>query len=367
MADFSDIFTGRLITEIPQALSAICDALVDTTSLVELNLSDNAFGGRVVDPMVPFLTQNTNLQIFRLNNNGLGPAGGIVIANALLEGAKRAKSNGGTPKLHTLICGRNRLENGSASAWAAAFAEMGTLKEVRMIQNGIRMEGIEQIVKGLRKNHGLEVLDLQDNVATQRGSRAIAGSIKFWPNLRDLNLNDLLLRPKGGIMLATAFAEGKNLMLESLRMQSDEVDARAIDILAGAVKKYMPKLKLVELNGNRFGEDDEAVIALKAALESHGNDGALEELDDVEEVDPEEEEEEEEDLEEEEEEEEAKEEKEVVAGTVERGGEDVRKNEADIVKEDKKMEEDQEPKQRVQDKEGDELADLMGKVKITNQ
>ena len=46
-----------------------------------------------------------------------------------------------------------------------------------MPQNGIRMEGIEAIVKGLRSNPDLEVLDLQDNTATEKGSRAIAASL----------------------------------------------------------------------------------------------------------------------------------------------------------------------------------------------
>lgn len=39
------------------------------------------------------------------------------------------------------------------------------------------MEGIEAIVKGLRKNPNLRVLDLQDNTATERGSRAIAAAL----------------------------------------------------------------------------------------------------------------------------------------------------------------------------------------------
>lgn len=73
--------------------------------------------------------------------------------------------------------GRNRLENGSAPAFAEAFAALGSLVEVRMPQNGIRMEGIEAIVKGLRNNKNLEILDLQDNTATARGSRAIAASL----------------------------------------------------------------------------------------------------------------------------------------------------------------------------------------------
>ena len=121
--DFADIFTGRLISEIPQALSALCDALKDHTSLVELDLSDNAFGGRCADAMVPFLTTNTSLQMFKLTNNGLGVWGGMVVAEAFVENAKRCRELGKESSLRTVVCGRNRLENGSASHWAQAFSE----------------------------------------------------------------------------------------------------------------------------------------------------------------------------------------------------------------------------------------------------
>jgi Ran GTPase-activating protein 1 len=43
IADFTDMFTSRLITKIPLALGALCDALKSHTSLYELNLYDNAF------------------------------------------------------------------------------------------------------------------------------------------------------------------------------------------------------------------------------------------------------------------------------------------------------------------------------------
>jgi hypothetical protein len=51
IADFSDIFTGRLITEIPQSLRALCTSLLTLPLLTELDLSDNAFGGRSAEPM----------------------------------------------------------------------------------------------------------------------------------------------------------------------------------------------------------------------------------------------------------------------------------------------------------------------------
>lgn len=51
VVDFSDIFTGRLITEIPQSLRSLCTSLLNSANLTSLDLSDNAFGGRSVDPM----------------------------------------------------------------------------------------------------------------------------------------------------------------------------------------------------------------------------------------------------------------------------------------------------------------------------
>src|SRR5260370_19012161 len=154
VADFADIFTGRLITEIPKALSALCDSLVDKEHLVEVNLSDNAFGGRSVDPIVPFLSKNPSFQIFRLNNNGLGPEGGTVIADALRYNAAVRKAIPAEKRsnLRILVCGRNRLADGSASAWAEALVAHGTLVELHMPPNGLRMAGSAALAHVIQKH-----------------------------------------------------------------------------------------------------------------------------------------------------------------------------------------------------------------------
>ncbi|CAE6436238.1 unnamed protein product [Rhizoctonia solani] len=341
IADFHDIFTRRLITEIPQALSAICDALKDKKSLVELNLSDNAFGGRSAEPMVPFLTHNRHFQVFKLNNNGLGIAGGEIVANALLANAEAAKAQGIHPTpLRTVICGRNRLENGSAPFWARAFAAHGGLTEVRMPQNGIRMEGIAEISKGLASCPNLQVLDLQDNTCTESGSRAVAESLKSWPDLRTLNLSDCLLSPKGGVALATALKEGRCTKLETLKVQYGEWDHRAISILAEAIKEKLPNLTALELNGNRADPEDGCITNIRDALESHDHGDALDELDDMEEFDEEEAEREEEEAE------------------VKRG---------DASDEEEEKEKESEVAAKVNEKlddAADSLAELMGKVRI---
>ncbi|CAA7262918.1 unnamed protein product [Cyclocybe aegerita] len=275
VADFSDIFTGRLISEIPQALSAICDALIDKTSLVEINLSDNAFGGRSVNPMVPFLTHNRSFQVLKLNNNGLGPAGGKVIADALRESARLSKSEGKKSNLRVVICGRNRLENGSAPAWADAFAEHGTLQEVRMVQNGIRMEGITAIARGLSKCPDIQHIDLQDNTFTVDGEltgvEAWTEALTSWPLLHTLNLSDCVLSAEGEVpTLLQALTKGSNPNLHTLQLQNNNLETATFALLAGAISQGLSSLMSLELQWNDIEEDDENLETLALSLKQRG-------------------------------------------------------------------------------------------------
>ncbi|KAH9002719.1 hypothetical protein EDB86DRAFT_202124 [Lactarius hatsudake] len=328
VVDFADIFTGRLITEIPIALAAICDSLIDKAHLVEINLSDNAFGGRSVDPIVPFLSKNPSFQIFRLNNNGLGPEGGTVIANALRDNAavRKVIPIEGRSGLRTIICGRNRLEDGSASAWAEAFAAHGTLVEVRMPQNGIRMDGSVALAEGLAKNAALEVLDLQDNTLSQPGDRAFAAALSSWPDLHTLNLSDCILSEEGEIpQVVDTLAKGSNPLLRTLQLQNNNLDNATVSVLAGAIGTHLKIVTRIEFQENDAEEDDEATITLIENLTARGGKFVFSDED-------EEEEEEEEVLEDAEE------------GS-EFGGAAGKKDEVD--------------------KEADELADLIDKVSLT--
>lgn len=299
VADMADIFTGRLITEIPDALRALCDALVDHENLEEVNLSDNAFGGRSAEPMVNLLTNNPHIRVLKLSNNGLGVSGGTIVAQALYNAAKNVKA-GEKSALRSVICGRNRLENGSAPEWAKAFAAHRGLKEIRMYQNGIRMEGVRAICEGLSHCKDLEVLDLQDNTATLRGSQAVAKALPNWPNLRTLNLSDCLLRSKGGSLVFEALSLGHNKGLTSLHLQYCDLNRDALHKLGHAIEKHLSELAVLEINGNFADVEDESVAKIAASLEKWGHADALDELD---EMDPDGEEDEEEDEEDEEDEE----------------------------------------------------------------
>ncbi|KAF2405204.1 ran GTPase activating protein 1 [Trichodelitschia bisporula] len=321
VANFADVFTGRLLAEIPLALDALLQALLTLPDLHTVNLSDNAFGLNTQAPLVSFLSEHTPLEHLILNNNGLGPHAGILIADALTRLAAKKKEAGAAP-LRTVVCGRNRLENGSMEAWARAYAAHSDVTHIKMVQNGIRQEGVSHLLKvGLKEARGLRVLDLQDNTFTAMGARALSDIIHEWEELRELGVGDCLLSARGGRMLGEALQAGKNSNLEVLRLQFNDIDAKGLKSLVTAADDHLPNLRRVELNGNKFNEDDSSVDALRDTLlerrkergppldEGEHDDWGLDELDELD--DESEDEEEEVSGEEEEEEKEEVREKEV--------------------------------------------------------
>ena len=295
--NFADIFTSRLLSEIPPALSSLLTACLDLPNLHTVDLSDNAFGLNTVEPLVKFLEAHVPLRRLILQNNGLGPRAGVQVAEALerLAGRKKeayknkqkqgeeGKDGEGEIMLETIICGRNRLESGSMSAWAKALtAHSSGLKTVKMVQNGIRQDGIKILLEqGLANCLNLETLDLQDNTFTIVGARALVSVVGKWTELRELGVGDCLLGARGGVLLGKELAKsGVGAELEILRAQYNEIDAKGVhELFVAADKGGLRKLRRVELNGNKFAEDDEGVEGLRVLLDKRKDESGIEDGD----------------------------------------------------------------------------------------
>ena len=96
------------------------------TNLVEINLSDNAFGPIGLDALVSFFQSSTcfSLKEIRMHNNGLGPQGAQKFASALED---CYKNSNGKFQLKVFICGRNRLELEGSRAISQALKQIGSL------------------------------------------------------------------------------------------------------------------------------------------------------------------------------------------------------------------------------------------------
>lgn len=365
-ADFHDIFTQRLVDEIPPALDSLLTAILECSNCHTVDLSDNAFGLKTKDPLVDFLSKHTPLRHLILNNNGMGPIAGTSIAEALTQLAQRkqeARSQGKHgPDLESIVCGRNRLEAGSMEAWAKAYSAHNKMKSVRMTQNGIRPDGIVELISnGLSKCASLEVFDLQDNTFTFKGGVALSKAVQKWPKLKELGVGDDLLGARGSIKVFESLAKGQNQDLELLRLEFNDITPAGVSALLQAATDGLPSLRRVELNGNKFEEDDTSIEKLSALLEDRKDEKSTDDdpenhwgLGDLDELEGEDEEEEAEGAEEDEQEEE-EEEVEDARLKEEAGRVEIRK-EADRA-------ENAEVTQK-KDKDVDDLADLLDKTKV---
>nr|CAD7587940.1 unnamed protein product [Timema genevievae] len=250
-----DMFTGRMKTEIPQALKYLGAGLVLAGArLSELDLSDNAFGPIGVEGLAALLRSPTcyALHVLKLNNNGLGITGAKLLSQALLDCYQSSNEAGRPLALKVFVAGRNRLENEGAKALAKVFKMVGTLEEVTIPQNGIYHVGVTALCEAFALNPNLRLLNLNDNTVREKGAIAMAEALPSLQNLIHLNLGDCLLKTKGALLLAEALTDGHS-KLQEVHLGFNEITAEGGLALAKAMKNKKD-LKQLELGGNMFGK-----------------------------------------------------------------------------------------------------------------
>lgn len=248
----NDIFTGRLKDEIPLALRSICGAIDKSgANLVEVNMSDNAFGPIGLEALMNFFQSTCcySLKEFRLHNNGLGPDGAKKLALSLEQGYK---NSGGKLTLRVFVCGRNRLEYEGARTISNVLKMMGSLEEIQMPQNGIRPNGIEFIAEACASNPNLRTINFNDNTFRPSGGELMAKALSGLNNLEYINFGDCLLRSKGALAIARSLAHAQNIKEIILSFNEIALD-QGLEIAKVLSRKKT--LQLLDLNGNKFGEE----------------------------------------------------------------------------------------------------------------
>jgi Ran GTPase-activating protein 1 len=274
------MFTGRLKHEIPVALEAFVDVFLPM-QLVELDLSDNAFGPAGAKPLMKLLTENRFIQVLKLNNNGLGIEGGRCIAQALVDAQEKNKAESKKSSLRIIQMGRNRLESAGARHLIKAFeAHSESLEQIKMPQNSIRPDVMKELMACLSKCSNLNHLDLQDNTFTDVGSFALAEALPHWPQLSILNVGECLLRSPGSKEIFKVLKEN-HVHLEKLYLSFNEINQEAAEEIPEMLKNKKNLIAL-ELNGNEFDPQGSVVRDILAQLKMHGHEDALDELDEME-------------------------------------------------------------------------------------
>jgi len=265
---WSDMYTGRLRSEIPPSLEHLGNGIITAkANLTQLDLSDNAFGPDGVKGIRTLLTSAScySLHTLKLNNNGLGIGGGKILSEAFMECHKSSLAAGKHFALKVFISGRNRLEDPGAKALSEAFKVLGSLEHIEMPQNGIRPDGVGHLASAFQKNINLKVVNINDNTCTERGAKAIADCLPYLRNLEVLNVGDCLLKDKGASVLAPALAADMPTLKEVI-MSFNEIRRDGALAVAGSMKNKS-NLKTINLDGNQLGDSVDEVQDLMSSFD----------------------------------------------------------------------------------------------------
>ena len=244
VANFSDIFTGRLREQVVTSMVYLSEALLNCTKLEVLNLSDNAFGPDGVRAFSVLLENAPNLKEINVTNNGLGPESARLIA----EGLKKNP----LIKLEVFSAGRDRLENPGIIELAQVFGQMQSLRKISIPQNGIKKEGMVALFRNLLNNPELQILEVNDNYLNDpEAFEALSTCIENLNYLAVVNIGDCMIGDSGASKVLNALKTTSPHLLE-LNLQYNELASSKICDEIMELIQIRPNLEKVNLQGNEF-------------------------------------------------------------------------------------------------------------------
>ena len=257
VANFSDMFVGRVKDLVLEGIRHLCEGLVKCRELVEVDFSDNAIGFDCMPGLQFLLENNVSIKRVSFNNNGLDKEAGSLLAQYL------SASQG--IKLEVFNAMRNRLQVGGFQAIAGALGNMGSLHRISVPSNTVSAEGTTAFLQCMQANPDLQELVLFDNVInTPEAFEALKAGVGNAQYLSSLNLGECLLENSGAEVLFEALS-GSNTHLRELHIPGNDIEATeelADLLLAGLANKE--QLELVNLKDNDI--EDEIREKLTSAM-----------------------------------------------------------------------------------------------------
>jgi Ran GTPase-activating protein (RanGAP) involved in mRNA processing and transport len=186
LIDLSDCFVSRGSEELPKCLKFLLEGIIDKP-IIELKLSDNALGPTAAPGYEFFFEKNKTLEKLYMDNCGMGPIGTPRLMKIL-------KENKDMP-LKVLKFSRNKMENVGCSSISELIKEKKTLKEIKICDNEINKEGLNDFLNAIKDNENISWLDIHNNILTNKikNIHEIIGSLS---NIIHLNLSDLTIEDK---------------------------------------------------------------------------------------------------------------------------------------------------------------------------
>ncbi|XP_041970431.1 leucine-rich repeat-containing protein 34-like isoform X1 [Aricia agestis] len=230
----------------------------ETIGLKHLRLAGNELGRDAGERLARFLAANDTVTALDVGDTSLTLAAVAAISAALRTDGGRDAS------LRALDLSRILPASGRyppETKWLAYHVELllqrnVTLTELHLRKNALSGPDVEAVVRGLRHNGALLLLDLASNGIGDRGAELLADYLGAGPPLRVLNVAGNGIRYPGAraLSLALPFSKVRALDVGDNRMTDDGV----LDVLTTIKKPYY--VQILRVWGNEVGPRSCTVI-----------------------------------------------------------------------------------------------------------
>lgn len=179
--DISDIIAGRHEDEALLVLKTICSSMAGL-NLLEVNVSDNAFGLKGLDACRDVLVSKVT-EKFYFCNNGLSAEAVEGLANILVE-------SDAAPPIKLLHFYNNMAGDGGAFAMSRIIRACPELEDLRFSATRSMAAGCNAIAQAIDSLSSIRCLDLSDTNFGEDAGAGLARALQHQPLLTVLNLRD---------------------------------------------------------------------------------------------------------------------------------------------------------------------------------
>jgi Leucine-rich repeat (LRR) protein len=226
----------------------LCAALQQLTSLVTLNLPDNAIGVRGTAALAAALVHLAHLQILNLENNNIG------------EGnlAEFGRSIGQLGTLKGLGLNNNRISSSHIASLTASITCMTSLRWLRMSNATLGLAGASSLATHMTAVNWLEHIELKCCQIGTAGAEHLGPLFMGMPRLEWVELSENSIGDAGCVALAPALSHCKNMV--ELKLGYNEIGDAGAAALAVPVGS-MCRLEELDLDGNLISSTGALEIA----------------------------------------------------------------------------------------------------------
>ena len=230
--------------------SMILQALKQTSKLKVLEFSGNNITGQVAEDLADVIRKNSNLEQLNLENNKLGPSA-VIVLEALMQNSK----------LKSLNLNSNNMTSKVVEYLANVIKSNCYLNRLGLAYNMLGPSSAV-IFQALKATHKLKTLYLHNNYMTGHVAVDLANVIKNNLDLETVSLSCNSLKSSASVILK---ALKENCKLKILDLSGNNMTGQIVEDLAYIVKNN-PNLEQFYSKNNELGQS--ALVLLQALAEN---------------------------------------------------------------------------------------------------